>query len=129
MECRIDRLGRIVIPSEMRKKIGLKARDEVFIDVVGEEIYLSKKPVTDCISRRLDDLCRLCIPMEIRSKLSIANNAKLDCVFEYDVIKLSRSKVCCVMCGGSESVKDVKMIRLCQECIEEIKVGNFWEAV
>ena len=129
MERRIDRLGRIVIPSEVRNKIGLKARDEVFINVVGEEIHLSKESKTYFVSRRLDDLCRLCIPMEIRSKLSIANNAKLDCVFEYDVIKLSRSKVCCVMCGGSEDVKDVKMIRLCQECIEEIKVGNFWEAV
>lgn len=129
MERRIDWMGRISIPSEMRKKLQLEARDEVFMGIVGEEIYLSKQPVTDFISRRLDDVGRLCIPKEFRSKLSIADDAMLDCSLDYDVIKLSRSKVCCVMCGGSENVRNVKMIRLCQDCVEEIKVSNFWEAV
>ena len=37
----IDQLGRIVIPSEIRKKFGLGDKDPVEISVRGEEILLS----------------------------------------------------------------------------------------
>jgi len=65
----IDQLGRIVIPSEIRKRFGLGDKDPVEISVRGEEILLSR-PRTSCIfCGRGDDLgeyrgrcvCNTCI--------------------------------------------------------------------
>jgi transcriptional pleiotropic regulator of transition state genes len=44
----VDQLGRIVIPSEIRKRFGLATRDPVEISMAGDEIVLSR-PQTACI--------------------------------------------------------------------------------
>ncbi len=44
----IDQLGRIVIPSEIRKRFGLGDKDPVEISVRGDEILLSR-PRTQCV--------------------------------------------------------------------------------
>ena len=52
----IDQLGRIVIPSEIRKRFGLGDKDPVEISVRGDEILLSR-PHTQCVfCGRRDDL-------------------------------------------------------------------------
>lgn len=65
----IDQLGRIVIPSEIRKRFGLGDRDPVEISVRGEEILLSR-PHTSCVfCGRREELgeyrgrcvCRVCV--------------------------------------------------------------------
>lgn len=66
---RIDELGRIVIPSEIRKRFGLAEKDPVEISVRGETILLSK-PHSSCVFCGGDDgleehrgraVCRACI--------------------------------------------------------------------
>jgi transcriptional pleiotropic regulator of transition state genes len=44
----IDELGRIVIPSEIRKRFGLAEKDPVEISVRGDTILLSR-PQTACV--------------------------------------------------------------------------------
>ena len=65
----IDELGRIVIPSEIRKRFGLAEKDPVEISVRGETILLSK-PNASCVFCGADDgleehrgrsVCRACI--------------------------------------------------------------------
>jgi AbrB family transcriptional regulator, transcriptional pleiotropic regulator of transition state genes len=65
----IDELGRIVIPSEIRKRFGLGEKDPVEISVRGETILLSK-PHASCVFCGRDDalaehrgrpVCRACI--------------------------------------------------------------------
>ena len=127
MERKVDELGRVLIPIEMRRRLGIGEKDKVYMGVVDEMVVVTKKEAADLIERTTDKLGRFVIPVEWRRRLSIADGAILDCVLDGDVVKLSRSKVCCIMCGGSINVKDVKMVRICQKCIEEIKVGHFWE--
>ena len=38
---------------------------------------------------------------------------------------LTKSECCCAICGSSSELKEVKNIRMCQLCIDEIKVGTF----
>ena len=66
---RIDELGRIVIPVEIRKRFGLGEKDPVEISVRGESILLTK-PQASCVfcggERALEDfrgrfVCRACI--------------------------------------------------------------------
>ncbi len=65
----IDELGRIVIPSEIRKRFGLAEKDPVEISVRGETILLSK-PNSSCVfcgsadaleEHRGRPVCRACI--------------------------------------------------------------------
>jgi AbrB family transcriptional regulator, transcriptional pleiotropic regulator of transition state genes len=66
---RIDDLGRIVIPSEIRKRFGLGERDPVEISVRGDTILLSR-PQGACVfcggesgleEHRGRQVCRDCI--------------------------------------------------------------------
>jgi transcriptional pleiotropic regulator of transition state genes len=45
---RLDELGRIVIPSEIRKRFGLTERDPVEISVRGDTILLAR-PLSTCV--------------------------------------------------------------------------------
>ncbi len=65
----VDQLGRIVIPSEIRKRFGLTTRDPVEISVSGEEIVLTR-PRTACVfcsrteplvEHRGRPVCRRCV--------------------------------------------------------------------
>ena len=65
----IDELGRIVIPSEIRKRFGLTEKDPVEISVRGDTILLSK-PQSACVfcggasaleEHRGRPVCRVCI--------------------------------------------------------------------
>jgi transcriptional pleiotropic regulator of transition state genes len=65
----IDQLGRIVIPSEIRKRLGLTTRDPVEISMSGDTIILSR-PRTACvfcgrteplIEYRSRTVCRPCV--------------------------------------------------------------------
>lgn len=65
----IDELGRIVVPKEMRKKLGISACDPVEISSDGEKIYITKySPVchfcgsTENISEfKEKNICQKCI--------------------------------------------------------------------
>jgi transcriptional pleiotropic regulator of transition state genes len=65
----IDELGRIVIPIEIRKRLGLAEKDPVDISVKGETIMLAKARTVCVFCGRNDELaehrgrtvCRPCI--------------------------------------------------------------------
>ena len=43
MERRVDELGRIVLPRDMREALGIKEKDVLVIRVEGENIVLTRK--------------------------------------------------------------------------------------
>lgn len=45
----IDKLGRVVIPKEYRKVLGLEEKDEVEMCLVRDDIVLKKYNATQCI--------------------------------------------------------------------------------
>lgn len=51
---KIDELGRIVLPSEIRKAFGIREGDELDISVEGERVILQKR----------QDLCTFCAAAE-----------------------------------------------------------------
>lgn len=54
MHRKIDDLGRIVIPKEIRKRFNIEANDTLFINVDGNKIILEKRSETleDLIKQR-----------------------------------------------------------------------------
>ncbi|MBP3402179.1 MAG: AbrB/MazE/SpoVT family DNA-binding domain-containing protein [Clostridia bacterium] len=65
----IDELGRVVVPKELRKKLGIANTDPVEIYVEGEKIILTKyQPVchfcgstAELVEYREKKICRSCI--------------------------------------------------------------------
>ena len=79
------------------------------------------------MERKLDDLGRVVIPMEFRKVLGWNTGTRLDIQLAGGKVTIGKSEYGCAICGGLVEIKDVKGIRMCQTCIEEIKVGTFWD--
>ncbi len=73
------------------------------------------------IVRRVDDLGRIVIPMELRRTLGIRVKDPLSISVEGDRIILEKHKAACVLCGAEEHVHSVKDRPVCDTCIGEIK--------
>lgn len=125
MERGFDCQGRLILPAEMRSKLGIKASDNLYIGLSGNVIYISKDKVTDFICRKIDVHGRISIPIEFKRMLSISDESLVYCELETDLIKITRSDVCCAMCGKMSEVITFKGVRICYNCIQEIKLGKF----
>jgi transcriptional pleiotropic regulator of transition state genes len=75
------------------------------------------------IVRRVDDLGRIVIPMELRRTLGIHVKDPISISVDNEKIILEKFKESCVICGSEEDVREVKDRPLCEACIGEIKKG------
>lgn len=73
------------------------------------------------IVRRVDDLGRIVIPMELRRTLGIHVKDPISISVDKDKIILEKYKESCVICGSEDDVREVKDRPLCEACIGEIK--------
>lgn len=79
------------------------------------------------MERRLDELGRLCIPMEYRKALGWPKGTRLEMRLSGNKLIIAKSELYCAFCGTVENIKDVKGVRVCQHCINEIKDGVFFD--
>ena len=73
------------------------------------------------IVRRVDDLGRIVIPMELRRTLGIHVKDPLSISVEGERIVLERYAESCVICGSEDDVRAVKDRPVCADCIARIK--------
>ena len=73
------------------------------------------------IVRRVDDLGRIVLPMELRRTLGIAVKDPLSITVEGDRIVLERPRDACALCGDTQDVVSVKERSLCPACIAAVK--------
>lgn len=74
------------------------------------------------MTRKIDDLGRIVIPAEMRSKLHLEreDDVKIDCV--NDQIILTKAKPCCIICHSADfKLSTVNKALICPECIEKVK--------
>jgi len=79
---------------------------------------------THGIIRKIDELGRFVIPMEMRKKLNIGNEDSLEIYTEGTTIKLKKYEPDCIFCGSSKNVTDHKGKNICEKCLNEIKMEN-----
>jgi transcriptional pleiotropic regulator of transition state genes len=75
------------------------------------------------IVRRVDDLGRIVIPMELRRTLGINVKDPISISTEGDRIILQKHRDACAICGSEEHTLEVKGRAVCEHCVEEIKEG------
>ena len=73
------------------------------------------------IIRKIDELGRFVIPMEMRNKLDISSNDPLEIYVEGTSIVLRKYQPDCVFCGSSRNVVSYKGKNVCEKCLSEMK--------
>ncbi|PEE20767.1 AbrB family transcriptional regulator [Bacillus toyonensis] len=85
----MDKLGRLVIPKELRRTLGIDEGDHIEVFRNKENIVI-RKMETPGIVRKIDKLGRLVIPMELRSALDISNADPLEFLMNENEIILRK---------------------------------------
>lgn len=76
------------------------------------------------IVRRVDDLGRIVIPMELRRTLGIKVKDPIAIFTEGERIVLQKHKDSCAICGATDSdMTAVKGRVVCPSCVSEVKKG------
>jgi len=72
------------------------------------------------IVRKVDELGRVVIPIELRRTLNIDVKDALEIFTEGDTIILKKYEPACIFCGQAKGVSNLKGKNVCPECINEI---------
>lgn len=73
------------------------------------------------VVRRVDDLGRIVIPMELRRTLGIHVKDPMSISVDGERIILERYRASCALCGSEKGIAEVRGRAVCQECIAAIK--------
>ncbi len=72
------------------------------------------------IVRKLDDLGRIVLPIELRRTLNIEDKAPVEIFVEGKNIILRKYQPSCIFCGNDTDVTEYKDQYICKDCIREI---------
>lgn len=73
------------------------------------------------ITRKVDDLGRVVLPVELRRTLGIGERDPLEIYVEEDKIILRKPSITCVFCGSEEHVTDFRGKGICRQCITSLQ--------
>ncbi len=77
------------------------------------------------IIRKLDELGRVVIPIELRNKFNLSEKDPLEIYVDGSNIILKKYEVNCIFCGKSENLRDFKDKPVCISCLN--KLGSLTE--
>ena len=72
------------------------------------------------IIRRVDELGRIVIPIELRNSLKIAIKDPVEIYSDGNTIVLKRHEDSCIFCGNSKDLVPFKDNLICKKCSENI---------
>lgn len=72
------------------------------------------------IIRKVDDLGRIVLPIELRRTLDIEERDELEIFMENDRIVLQKFEPACLFCGSSKSLVSYRRKNVCQVCIQKL---------
>ena len=72
------------------------------------------------IIRKVDDLGRIVLPIEIRRTLDIAERDELEIYMENDQIILRKYEPACLFCGADRKLVNYSSKNICRECVRKM---------
>ncbi len=72
------------------------------------------------IVRKVDELGRIVLPIELRRTLDIQVKDALEIYVDGAQIILKKYEPACIFCGNAKDVKNFKGKNICQECLAEM---------
>lgn len=76
---------------------------------------------SSAITRQLDALGRVVIPIEMRRKLNIENRDEVEIYSENDCIIIKKAGESCVFCGCTDNLLTFKDRYVCSGCLAQLK--------
>ena len=73
------------------------------------------------VVRRVDELGRIVIPIELRRTLDIAEKDALEIYVDGEQIILKKYEPACIFCGDARDVINYKGKNIFKKCLEEIR--------
>ena len=76
------------------------------------------------IVRNIDELGRIVIPKEMRTKMNIKNSDPVEIYVDGDKIILTKYNHACIFCGGEAELVSFKDKKICADCLAAVKNDN-----
>ena len=77
------------------------------------------------IVRRVDELGRIVLPVELRRTLDISERDPLEIYVGGASIVLRQFRPHCIFCNGSRGVSEFRGKNVCQKCLKELQSVTF----
>ena len=74
------------------------------------------------IVRKVDELGRIVLPIELRRTLDIAERDPLEIYVDGSSIILNKYQAACIFCGDSTDIISYKSKNVCNVCLKELSV-------
>ncbi|MFR8041997.1 MAG: AbrB/MazE/SpoVT family DNA-binding domain-containing protein [Clostridium butyricum] len=73
------------------------------------------------VVRKVDELGRIVLPIELRRSLDIAEKDALEIYVDGDQVILKKYQPACVFCGEARDISNYKGKNICSECMKDIE--------
>ena len=73
------------------------------------------------IVRKVDELGRIVLPIELRRTLNIEIKDPLEIYVDGESIMLKKYQPACVFCGSSDNIKLINGKNVCEKCVKELQ--------
>lgn len=73
--------------------------------------------------RKVDELGRIVLPIEIRKTMNIDNRDALEIYVEEDKIILKKYAPACIFCNNADDVTYYKGKLICRDCLQYLKTS------
>ena len=72
------------------------------------------------IVRKVDELGRIVLPIELRRTLNIEEKDALEIYVDENAIMLRKYEPACIFCGSADGVTEFKGKNICEHCLKEL---------
>ncbi len=72
------------------------------------------------IVRKVDELGRIVLPIELRRNMDITEHDPLEICVEGEAIVLRKYQPTCVFCSGAKNLVNFKGKKVCQNCVKAL---------
>lgn len=73
------------------------------------------------IVRKVDELGRVVLPIELRRTLDIAERDSLEIYMDGDSVVMKKYQPACIFCGNARDVVNFKGKNICPACLRQLK--------
>ena len=76
------------------------------------------------IVRKIDDLGRIVLPIELRRTLGISERDSLEIYVDHNNMLLKKYEPACIFCGSADNITVYKEKNVCEHCLNELKTND-----
>ncbi|OLZ11966.1 AbrB/MazE/SpoVT family DNA-binding domain-containing protein [Sulfobacillus thermosulfidooxidans] len=74
------------------------------------------------IVRRVDELGRVVLPIELRRTLQIEDKDSLEIYVDGEKIVLRKYEPACIFCGNAENIETFRGKNICHDCLKSLHI-------